>query len=80
MPAYRFYTLPRDPAAAPLEAMFFDDRTALLWGFRTAGQAGMEIWEGSRFVGRLHGGQIAEQGGPPPPAAYRGIAKKYGGD
>jgi hypothetical protein len=61
VPAYRFYTLPRDHAAAPREATFFDDRTALLWGFRSAGLTGVEVWEGSRFVGRIHQGRISDK-------------------
>lgn len=65
VPAYRFYNLPRDPAATPLEVTFFDDRAALLWGFRGAGKSGMEVWEGSRFVGRIHKGAISDKGSSP---------------
>ena len=55
MPAYRFYTLSRadDP---PTERTFYNDRVAMSWAFKTAGAEGVEIWQGSRFVGRLHAG------------------------
>jgi hypothetical protein len=59
MPAYRFYTLPRGHGDSPIEQAFYADRVAMSWAFRRAEAAGIEIWEGSRFVGRLHGGLTA---------------------
>lgn len=55
MPAYRFYDLtPADPQEMG-RAAFFSDGAAVTWAMRRAGPGGVEVWQGSRFVGRLHG-------------------------
>ena len=54
MPAYRFYDLtPPDPEEVA-RAAFFSDGAAMTWGLRRAGPGGVEVWQGARFVGRLH--------------------------
>lgn len=55
MPAYRFYTLSRADEP-PVERTFYNDRVAMSWAFKAAGADGVEIWQGTRFVGRLHAG------------------------
>lgn len=67
MPAYRFYDLtPPEPEEIGHEA-FFSDGAAMAWGFRRAGPGGIEVWQGERFVGRLHGADAQAAG---PPAAH----------
>ena len=63
VPAYQFYSLPRTEASAPMEQAFYNDRVALSWGLRSGGENGVEVWQGSRFIGRVHG-RVAE--GPDP--------------
>lgn len=59
MPAYRFYDLtPPDPEEI-WQCAFYSDGAAMAWGFRRAGPGGIEVWQGERFVGRLHGAQLA---------------------
>jgi hypothetical protein len=55
VPAYRFYDLtPPDPEQMS-QGAFFSDGAAMTWAFRQAGPGGVEVWQGGRFVGRLHG-------------------------
>lgn len=56
MPAYRFFSLPRTDASEVTEQVFYSDSVAMLWALRSSGETGAEIWEGSRFVGRIHAG------------------------
>ncbi|HYE47413.1 MAG TPA: hypothetical protein VEA44_16735 [Caulobacter sp.] len=55
MPAYRFYDLTPPEPEAMSQGVFFSDAAAMTWGFRRAGPGGIEVWQGDRFVGRLHG-------------------------
>lgn len=57
MPAYRFFVLPSGHEA-PIERTFFNDQVALGWAFRMTDAAGVEVWQGSRFVARLHAGAL----------------------
>ena len=66
MPGYRFYCLPRSTDERPDELTFFDDGAAMVWGLRRAGVVGVEVWEGGRFVGRLHAGTLAGAPDPEP--------------
>ena len=67
MPAYRFYTLNPSGLEQATFAVFFSDGAAMKWGFQRAGAAGIEVWQGSRFVGRLHGpNSIATEDEPAP--------------
>ncbi|WP_271065397.1 hypothetical protein [Caulobacter sp. NIBR1757] len=39
----------------------------MTWGFKRVGPTGIEVWQGSRFVGRLHGpGSIVPEDEPSP--------------
>lgn len=55
MPVYRFYPLTDESQTRPIETTFFNDRAATSWAFGRAGSAGIEVWQGARFVARLHG-------------------------
>ena len=76
MPAYRFYDLTPSEPEEVARAAFFSDGAAMTWGFSRAGPAGVEVWEGARFVGRLHGPHAddavsrtgADSRSPPAPA------------
>jgi len=64
MPAYRFYGL---TASAPEEmtvGLFYSDGAAMTWGFSRAGASGVEVWQGARFVGRLHGPDAGDRQEP----------------
>lgn len=56
MPLYRFYRLPRSDRDQPVERTFYKDSVAMRWAFRQADADGVEVWQGVRFVARLHGG------------------------
>ncbi|WGM39760.1 hypothetical protein AMEJIAPC_02687 [Caulobacter sp. NIBR1757] len=67
MPAYRFYTLSPSGLEQAAVAVFFSDGAAMTWGFKRVGPTGIEVWQGSRFVGRLHGpGSIVPEDEPSP--------------
>jgi hypothetical protein len=58
MPSYRFYDLtPADPEEMARGA-FFSDGAAVTWAMRRAGPGGIEVWQGARFVGRLHAANL----------------------
>lgn len=59
MPVYRFYSL-HSGDEAPLERTFYNDKVAMSWAFRMTDAGGVEVWQGSRFVARLHAGAPAE--------------------
>ncbi|MDO9337335.1 MAG: hypothetical protein Q7T61_13110 [Caulobacter sp.] len=59
MPAYRFYDLTPTEPQEMSRGVFFSDGAAMTWGFRLAGPGGIEVWQGERFVGRLHGADVA---------------------
>ncbi len=61
MPAYRFYNLTLADPEEAINAAFFSDGAAMTWAFRRAGPGGIEVWQETRFVGRLHG---ADRAGP----------------
>jgi len=67
MPLYRFHALASGDDA-PIERVFFSDQVALRWAFRTTDAGGVDVWQGSRFVARLHAGVA------PAPAAAGGAA------
>lgn len=71
VPAYRFYTLNPSGLEQATVAVFFSDGAAMKWGYRRAGPAGIEVWQGSRFVGSLHGANsvLTEDERVPPPLA-----------
>jgi hypothetical protein len=53
MPSYRFFGL-HLAGDAPTERKFFNDQVAMGWALRMTDAGGVEVWEGSRFVARLH--------------------------
>ncbi len=55
MPTYRFYAL-SSGGEPPVERTFFNDKVAMSWAFRMTDAGGVEVWQGSRFVARLHAG------------------------
>ncbi len=55
MPVYRFYAL-SCVDEAPIQSTFFNDQVAMGWAFRMTDAGGVEVWQGSRFVARLHAG------------------------
>lgn len=67
VPAYRFYSLSPSGLEQATVAVFFSDGAAMKWGFRRAGVDGIEVWQGSRFVGRLHGPDSFSPEDPPTP-------------
>lgn len=59
MPAYRFYDLTPPEPEEMSRGAFFSDGAAVSWAIRRAGPGGVEVWQGARFVGRLHGANSA---------------------
>lgn len=55
MPAYRFYDLTTPDPEEMSRGAFYSDRAAVTWAMQRAGPGGVEVWQGARFVGRLHG-------------------------
>ena len=65
MPAYRFYKLPLDDQGVPQTELFHSDGAAMTWGLRLGSPTGTEVWQETRFVGRLHAAHpFAADSGP----------------
>jgi hypothetical protein len=55
MPAYQLYPLQHGERLEPRQMLFYDDRAALRRAIGPQFQEGCEVWQGGRFVGRVHG-------------------------
>jgi hypothetical protein len=64
MPTYRFYPLDTfGKICGPYSAeVCDDDSAALAWAHELGGASGVEVWQGARLVGRLHGASFRETG------------------
>lgn len=61
MPAYHFHRLSfpgGDPA--PRVEVFYADDAAMRWVIGGAMSGGCDVWQGQRYVGRVHGPQAAQ--------------------
>jgi hypothetical protein len=64
MPVYRFYPLPHDEAVRPVEKTLYNDDVAMKSAFKAAAEvAGVEVWQGERFVGVVHTGAATPPAG-----------------
>jgi hypothetical protein len=65
MPAYQFYRLAHGGVhSEPASMILFDDRAAVRRALGEEFPDGCDVWQGQRFVGRLHKARPEERGDP----------------
>ena len=66
MPAYQFYRLARGGTHSEVTSLvLFDDRAAVRWAVSDAFPHGCDVWQGPRFVGRMHRARPDKRDEPP---------------